>query len=191
MRRLIGCLAALGLISAVVPRAAASVGEAMGLPELVREAHVVVLGTATERRSRWEGRHIVTDVTVRVDEDLSEGDEEAGRTLTVTHLGGAVGDIGMKVSGMPTFEVGQRSLLFAKRGGRTGRLWPVGMSQGVMQVRREGGRDMVHPGARGLMLVKRSASGALRPAPGALLHPRPLEEVLAEVRALVQEERDR
>lgn len=189
MRRVFGCLAALGLI-AVAPRATASVGEAMGLAELVREADVVVLGTATERRSRWAGRHIVTDVTIRVDEDLGE-EVEAGSVLTLTHLGGAVGDVGMRVSGMPTFEVGKRTLLFARRGERSGRLWPVGMSQGVMPVRREGGQDMVHPGAPGLVLVKPSATGALRPAPGALLHPRPLEEVLGEVRALLREERDR
>ncbi|MFW6050592.1 MAG: hypothetical protein ACODAU_05430 [Myxococcota bacterium] len=190
MRRASVCLAVMALLGAMVPVAAASVAEAMDLEELVHEADEIVLGTVMQRRSRWEGRHIVTDVTLRVSEAL-EGRARPGGRLVVTHLGGEVGDVGMRVAGMPVFEDGARSLVFAKRGRRSGSLWPVGMSQGVMAVRRRGGDDVVMPGAAGLALARRTGTGKLAPAPPAVLHPRPLDEVLEEVRALVRQERGR
>jgi hypothetical protein len=171
-----------------VSPAAASVVEALELEDLVREADEIVVAEVTASRSRWDGRRIVTDVTLSVAE-CPKGATPPGSTVVLTHLGGQVGDVGMRVEGMPRMVVHGRVLVFARRAPRGGRLWPVGLSQGVLRVDRRAGRDEVHPGGHGMALVRRGAGGRLLAAPGALLHPRPLAEVLRDIRRLVREGR--
>jgi len=69
-------------------------------------------------------RTIVSKVDVDVDE-VWKGN--ASGRLTVVALGGVVGDIEMTVEGMPTFVVGEKSLLFLH--GKS-QLRVVGMSEG-------------------------------------------------------------
>jgi hypothetical protein len=184
------CAVAAALACMAAPPVAASVMEALDLPDLVREADEIVLGEVTRRASRWDGDRIVTDVTLNASECL-KGQAPPGAPLVVTHLGGSVGSVGMRVEGMPQLEVGARALVFVRRGARSGRLRPVGLSQGVLRVRRHAGVDEVLPGAHGVRLVRRGAGGQLLAAPGALMHPRPLAEVTAEIQRLVAQGRGR
>lgn len=167
--------------------AAASVAEALGLTDLVHRADEVALTTTVSRQSRWENGEILTDVTLRVNESY-KGAAQPGDQVVVTHLGGSVGRIGMTYAGMPSFPVGERALVFARRG-KGHALGLVGMSQGVMRVRRQNGQDMVLPGAAGMTLVQRAPTGALLAAPAALMYPRPLADVVRDIRAVVQKER--
>lgn len=178
-----------GLSLATVP-VAASVTEALDLAQLVRQSDHVVLARATGAEARWDSRRrIVTDVTVIVEQSL-KGDASVDERLVVRQLGGSIGELGMRVAGEPSIASGDRVLLFGRRM-RGDHLRAVGMSQGVLPVRVDAdGRDMVHPGGAGLALVQR-AQGQLVTAPPAVIHPRPLEDVVAEIRRVVERTRDR
>jgi len=182
--RLLRVLAGLIVVAAcalgVAPRAAASLMLALDLQALVTRASHVVVARVESQRARYDDRgRIVTDVTLRVDETLV-GPARAGDRLVVERLGGAIGELGMRVEGEPLFEDGGRVLLFAgwaSSGG--GRLRPVGMAQGVMRIeppRVSGGEDRVLPGGEGLALVRPTQGGLVAASP-AIDAPRSLGEV--------------
>jgi hypothetical protein len=179
MSRLVLHLLVLTLVTASI--AEASVSEALPLDALVRQSAHVVHARTVRSNARFEGNVIVTTVVIEVIE-AAKGRARPGTTLTLAHLGGAVGDVGMRVEGAPSLPVGSENVVFATEIG--GRLTPVGMSQGVMPVRVENGRRQVMPGGAGLALVTRGRTGSLEPSRGALTTPRALGEVLDEVRAL-------
>src|SRR5690349_4372213 len=89
----------------------ATVLREMGLAELSSEADHVVVARAIEKRSRWEGRRIVTDVTMVVSE-TAKGPAKVGERVIVTVMGGSVDGIGMKVIGEARFRVGEDCLVF-------------------------------------------------------------------------------
>jgi hypothetical protein len=73
-------------------------------------------------------------VTFRVDDPLY------GTTSLVEvfdFLGGETPDLGMRVAGMPTFTVGDRHVVFARRDRSINPI--VGFTQGLMKVARDGG----------------------------------------------------
>ncbi|HYJ08536.1 MAG TPA: hypothetical protein VEX18_05995, partial [Polyangiaceae bacterium] len=76
--------------------AAASVVEALSLPELVKRSEHVVVATPGERMGRRSGNLIVTDVELRIDEAL-KGGTKRGETLVATLLGGVTEGLGLKV----------------------------------------------------------------------------------------------
>lgn len=177
MQRLALFLALLALATATVARA--SIAEALTLEELVRESERVVHARTLASAGHYEGNVIVTTTTLEVLEDAKG---RGSRTFEVVHLGGVVGDVAMRVEGAPSFAVGTESLVFA--GVVNGRMTPVGMSQGVLPVRVEQGSRRVFPGGRGLALVRRSQTGRLGAAPGALDAPRALDAVLEDIRRI-------
>lgn len=171
--------------------AAGSVQEALALTELTDLADEVIVVEALDAHARWDefGR-IVTDVRLRVSEGMKGSLGGEDETMA-TFLGGAIGDLGMRVEGAPSLAPGQRALVFARdRESMVGPvLRPVGMSQGVLPIQRTGGVDVVHPGGRGLMLVRRGAAGELLPSHGALKGPLDLTELRRQIRALVDASR--
>ena len=176
MRPWVG-VAVLGWLAALASPAHATISEALSLDALVREADHVALVTCVDARASRDGRRrIVTDFTLRVEEAM-KGGTPAGATLTMRSLGGAIGDLGMRVEGEPHPEVGGRYLVFLRRlrDGRT--LRPVGMSQGVMPVQERNGELIVQPGGGGMALMQRGGGGQLVPAPPALIHPEPFPTV--------------
>ena len=170
----------------IAGRADASVVLALDLRELVQGSAQVVVGTVLRQHSLYDSRRrIVTDVTLRVDETL-KGAARHGDQIVIRRLGGAIGEIGMRVEGEPAFEVGQRSIVFARRT-PSGTLRPVGMAQGVMRIQRLEGRDLVLPNGHGLSLLRRLPDGRLVGAQPAITAPRALDEVLAQIRDVVIE----
>jgi hypothetical protein len=175
---------ALSLPAAV---AHATLIEALDLRELVRGSDHVVVATVVRSEARYDHLdRIVTDTTLRVDERMY-GPAAAGSTVVVRSLGGALGEVGLHVEGEPTFSPGERIVLFGRMHAQDRVLRAVGMSQGVLPMRREGGAEVVMPGGGGLALVQRGSDGRLRPAPGALIAPESADEVLARIRDLVLE----
>jgi hypothetical protein len=171
--------AVLGTLASASP-VAATLSDALSLDELSWQADEVVLGRVLERRARRAGSgRIVTDTSVQV-EDTVKGSSTQGEVLSVTTLGGELGDLGMRVEGEARLEVGARYVLFLRRLDRT--LRPVGMSQGALPVREDTAGLTVLPGGQGLSLVHRVRGGALAPAPSALLHPQPYEQLRERVR---------
>lgn len=165
----------------------ATIAEALTLAQLVEEAdHAALVEVVALEPGYDELDRIVTDVTVRVIEPLV-GPARAGDTLVVRRLGGVVGDLGLRIEGEPTFVLGERVVLFVAE--VSGVLRPVGMSQGVFPVERDAhDEEVVMPGGAGLTLV-RAGAPALGEATGALSAPRPIDEMLAEVRELGAERR--
>jgi len=181
-------LAALVTLLVTSP-AQASIVDAMSLAELAEAADVVVVARVDGQRSRYDAQgRIVTDVTLRIEESLHGGLARGSRVI-VQRLGGAVGDLGLRVEGEAVYVDGERLVLFARRlttpSGPV--LRPVGMSQGVLPIEDDAGVEVVTPGGAGLELVTRDADGRLVPGSPAISAPRPADEVIDEIRALVAE----
>ena len=132
----------LSLLSMVCLLAAASVARATTVipptfDQLVAEAKTIFVGEVISQRAVMDnssqGRSIHTIVTFRV-EDVWKG--SVGAVTQLEFLGGTVGDETMRVTGMPTFAVGQRSVLFVTGSAKS--ISPlVGLSYGRLRV--EGG----------------------------------------------------
>ncbi len=114
--------------------------------------------------------------------DCWKGTAAPASHLQIVQPGGTVGDLTMRVDGMPHFSPGERALLFLR--GSTDGASVVGMAQGKRPVRREAGsgRWMVSaPDRAGADFVRTTpASAAIFAA-----RPRPLGDLRGDVRALV------
>lgn len=176
-------LAALCAWLVAQPVARASLVEALDLTTLVAESDQVIVARVLALESHFDDRgQIVTDVTMQVEESV-KGQLAPGAAVTVRRKGGTVGDIGMRVSGEPSFSVGETVVLFAARGS-SGVLRPVGMSQGALRVFEKDGARWARGANGGIATVKRGKSGKMEHAPGALPAPRRLDELLSELRSL-------
>jgi hypothetical protein len=105
--------------------------------DLVTQADVIFVGDVVDVHPyllQTRERTIVkTRVTFRVDDPLY------GTTSLVEvfdFLGGETAELGMRVAGMPTFAVGDRRVVFARRDRSINPI--VGFTQGLMRVMRDG-----------------------------------------------------
>jgi len=152
---------------------------------LVSGANTIFVGEVMNIRSDWDptpqGRVIMTFVTFRVDE-VWKGN--LGAVTQLAFLGGEIGDVGMKVHGMPTFRIGQRDVLFV--GAEPRRISPlVGLMYGRMRIERDSdsGVDRVRT-YDGQALGSVAQIGPQRPAPSlAPIAPMRLAELASAVRA--------
>jgi hypothetical protein len=144
----------------------------------------VVVARVLSLNSHYDERgQIVTDVAMQVEESV-KGEHAPGAAIIVQRQGGTVGDIGMRVSGEPSFVVGETVVLFATRS-TGGVLRPVGMSQGALRVFEKDGARWARAANGGMSTVKRS-KGKLKHAPTALPAPRRLDDLLGELRILTK-----
>lgn len=158
--------------------AQAAVLIALDLPELVEQSDLIVVASAQKHSSRYVNKLIVTDVTLDVSRTL-KGTSRPGEPVIVTHLGGAVGDVGLSVPGAAQFKLGERVLVFLRRA-PSGDWNVTGMSQGVMKI---DGQEVM-PGGTGAELMERDQEGRLvelKPQ-----RPRPLPDLLSEIEQLVR-----
>ena len=152
--------------------------------QLVAEARTVFVGEVMSQRSVMDtsaqGRTIHTIVTFRV-EDVWKG--TLGAVTQLEFLGGTVGELTLKVSGMPTFAVDQRSVLFVSGAARS--ISPlVGLSYGRFRVERStsDGIDRVRTND-GRSLGAITEIGPQRPSSFQSITPMRLSELAAAVRA--------
>ena len=99
--------------------------------------------------------------------------------------GGQFGRVGMHVEGEPGFAVDERIVFFGRAVGYA-RFRPIGMAQGVFRTRTGGLVELVVPSRRGLLLLKRDKSGALREVTAEPPQPEPLQSFVSRIRALVE-----
>lgn len=189
--RLLLCLALAiaAPLGALASPAEASIVEAMSLSDLTREAEVIVIARVDGQRARHDAQgRIVTDVSLRIEESL-HGRLASGSRATALRLGGAVGDLGLRVEGEASYVDGERVILFARWYATPSGdvLRPVGMSQGVLPITTQHGAEVAQPGGSGLELVTPGPDGRLAPAPAALTAPRAVDALLDEIRSLVAE----
>ena len=120
------------LVVAAAPFVDATTLRRMDLAELVGTAERVVHARVVDRRSYWDESlmQIFTDTTFDV---IEEAKGRGPRTLTITLMGGRVGNIDTVVPGTPIFSIGEEAVLFTEPR-PDGRKHLVGLSQGAMHV---------------------------------------------------------
>ena len=183
LRAVVGAVVAALLVSSP---AKGSVLQALELDELVDHADRIVLGRVlfSESFERADGT-IGTWHRIEIERDL-RGNSMDEREVIVETMGGRIGDIAMRVEGEPSFTVGERVVVFMHGGGPYTAFRPVGMGQGVMRVRREGGVDTVFQSRHGMVLMRRNANGRLVKRAGALPERERLDAFLSRVRSIVE-----
>src|SRR5262249_31302184 len=105
--------------------------ERLGLEDLVKKARTIVVGKVAGSRTYWSAdrKFILTDYTIQVDETIKGN---AGRSVSVTSVGGKIGDIELRVSGMPAFQSGEDAVVFIEQSGAYQTV--VGLAQGKFTV---------------------------------------------------------
>ena len=174
MKRL--CLFGVLACALMAAPAGASTFIAMSDVELVSGSDAVVVGEVLYTYSYWnpEGTLIFTDAVVHVQESVVGG---ASGLVAVRTAGGQIGDFGVEAHGFPSFEKGQRHLLYLQRTPE-GTLSVTGFQQGQYRVvRRSDGTDVAIPALRGVRLLR--PDGREAPAPRAV----PLEQLKQTIRA--------
>lgn len=127
MSRRVGVLVAL----AALPLAASV--RKMTLDEMTRESVGIVRGTVQELRSHWSGESsIVTDVILDV-QQVYQGAIARG-PLTLTILGGRIGDREVHATEMAHFAKGEEVVVFLAAGPYG--LWPMAGFSGKYSVQR-------------------------------------------------------
>jgi hypothetical protein len=154
------------------------------LKELAAQSGAVVRGKVADLRSEWNADHsrIVTIATVSVDECIKGG--LTGK-INVGTLGGEVGNVGQKVSGMPVFSRGEEVFLFLEKQGND---WGVtAHGQGKFRVVRESGKTpVVRNDYDGISFVSREGESPSDKSGGAPeLFVRELRSFEKEIRGLV------
>ena len=164
-----------------------SIVQALDLDALVEQSDQIFLGRVvfSESFQRANGA-LGTWHRIQVERDL-RGGADGEREVIVETLGGHIGDLAMRVEGEPTFEIGERIIVFVRGGGDYTAFRPVGMGQGVMRVRRERGVETVWQTREGMMLMRRNAKGRLERSPGALPNAEHLDVFLSRLRATVEQ----
>src|SRR5262245_25083274 len=104
-------LVALPLILIFTSALSGTTVQRLGLDELVKKAHTIVVGKVTGSRTYWstDKKLILTDYAIDVDESIKG---QIGRTISVTTIGGKIDDVELYVSGMPSFQKGEDTVLF-------------------------------------------------------------------------------
>jgi hypothetical protein len=175
---------ALGLATLLVPSlAAGSLVQALDLAELTAQAERIVVAHVVSSKSDWDPsrRTIRTRIEIKV-EEAWKGAVAPGETIVIVQPGGSVGDIEMRVHGMPSFALGEKTVLFL-----AGQAAPrvVGMSQGKRSVRWDStAKRWVAEGAEHSAVVRRDSQGHFQRAPAEPATG--LDEFRQRVRALVR-----
>jgi len=83
--------------------------------DMAQQASDIVTGKIAKLKSSWDQNHqqILTKITLSVDQVLKGNLKK--RRLTVTQLGGVVGDVEAWIDGNPQFTEGEKVLLFLER----------------------------------------------------------------------------
>jgi hypothetical protein len=187
MRASLRFVFAVSLLAAVVGRptpARASLVLALDLQSMVSRADNVAVVDVASVKSDWDANHeqILTTIDLVVVESWKGGAAPASH-LTVVQPGGTVGDLTQTIHGMTRFVPGERAVVFLA--GRADRASVVGMAQGKRLVRRDEatGKLVVHvPDRAGATFIRNNATSTGSPVFD--VHPRPLEDLRADVRAL-------
>jgi hypothetical protein len=128
-------VAALALLAGISGPVQASVVMPMSLETIAGLSGQVIVGRVAAVRSYWvdEPRQIVSEVTFEQVEYLKGKRADSGDAFTLVVPGGRVGEMQMRVCCAPSFEVGEKWLLFLLPEYRT---FPTaGMWQGAFRIK--------------------------------------------------------
>lgn len=121
------------LFALVAAPLAASTFVAMTEDELISQSDMVIQGEVINIQSNWSqsGRIIVSDAIIRVDEVLV-GDSP--RVVRVRTIGGQVNDFVVESHGFPSFDEGERVILYLYEEPSDRSLRVLGYQQGYFRV---------------------------------------------------------
>ena len=154
----------LALALAAAP-AAASTFLYLSQAELVGQAEAVVQGRVVEVHSFWNAEHtaILTEAVLEV-EDTVVG--AAPAYVNLRTFGGQVGNYRIEAHGFPTFQLGERMLVFLEPE-QDGAQRVLGYQQGQFRIRGEQGQEVAVPAfSTGARVLRRDGTEA--PAPKAM-----------------------
>lgn len=161
MRRIVFGLLCAILLGFPVATVATSIKK-LDFQEKIRRADRIFTAEIIKKHSYWNEDHsrILTDVTLKVTRKVT-GKFTSG-TIVITVLGGEIKEenVGLKVSGMPKFELGEEKLLFLDSNLK--QYCPIiGWRQGAYKVFADPRtkRKWISHAARGRTLAKTSARG--------------------------------
>ena len=136
LRTLGRTIAPLALVALFAQTAHATSFLPVTFDDLIAQSDVIFVGEVADVRpftlQTREGTIVKTRVTFRVTDPLS-GDSSIVQVLDF--LGGEADGVGLRVSGMPTFTVGDRRIVFARHDQTINPI--VGFTQGLMRVTRD------------------------------------------------------
>jgi len=147
--------------------------------EMTEQSSAIVLGRCVAVRSEWNADHTKI-VTHNVFEVRQYYKGALGARITITELGGQVGDLVAEYSGIPHFAVGEEAILFVWTDPR-GQHQVIGLTQGKFRV----GRDA----NTGTAVLQQAFSGEPMLEPAAHSHPGPAGRMampLATLRSRVE-----
>lgn len=133
------CALAAGVVLLAAAGAAHGAGSRLlGIDDLAARAELVVVGSVTAVESGWNAdrTRIETHVDVRV--EAAPAGWPRPDVVSVWQPGGRAGGVAAEIEGMPRFAVGERVLLFLRRGA-DGRPHVVERFQGKFTVGRDAG----------------------------------------------------
>ncbi len=174
------CGVLLGSSGAVGSIAEASVLTKLTLSDMTGRAEHVLVGRVERSDSKFAPGYdgvIITEVQIRCHRSIRGAKE--GTLLTVRHLGGAVGELGQKVFGEASYQVGEEVVILAEL--REGALYSVGMAQGKLHIDRSTGTPRVQVDMGGAELVAPTGLDAVPTAQGV-----PLETLIGQLNDLVR-----
>jgi hypothetical protein len=111
----------------------------MSVAQMSRTAQVIIRGRCVANETTWEAGEIWTSTTFQVEEvwgGVSVRAVGASQSIRVRLLGGTLGDVTSRVSGIPRFQQGEEVVLFLERT-RRGDFSVVSWQQGTFRVRRD------------------------------------------------------
>jgi hypothetical protein len=110
---------------------------ALKVDELAKRAEVVAVGRVTELKSEWnqDQTMIFTRVTLAVDEYIKGGDRTSS-LVTITTLGGEVGEVGEMYTHAPSFRQNERVVVFLQKDQR-GEYRVSGGTQGKYNIEKD------------------------------------------------------
>jgi hypothetical protein len=103
----------------------------LNLDDLITTAHSIVEGDVVGSRTYRsdDGKLILTSYTINVRESLKGA---PGSTVTLTTVGGRIGNSILHVAGMPVFQPGEKAVLFLEKS--RGYTTVVGLNQGKFTI---------------------------------------------------------
>ena len=163
----------------------------MELPALTAEADTIVVAEVISAVASFEDDHraIRTVVELSVEETWKARGSSSARTIRIVQPGGVVGDLEMRVHGLPTFRVGERSVLFLnahnKRHAEFGFML-TGLGQGKRTLFKNSEGELIAAPSDRSAAVRKAASGAFQSAPQDL--PLRLSDLRQQVRLLLRDQ---
>lgn len=120
------------LLIATQPVSQATTLMRMSLAQMARTAQVIVRARCVSNATLWDEGEIWTRTTFDVEESWSG--PPGSRQLAVRLLGGSLGNISSRVSGIPRFQPGEDTVLFLEPS-RNGDFAIVSWQQGTFRIR--------------------------------------------------------